>query len=481
MTMVTLRSVPLSLVLGGTAALALFFSLSIHNFAPPSRWHAVSLHAALEAIGGLCAIVTAAVLFQRSRRRSDRPSGTLAVGFLAMGILEAFHAVAEPGNAFILLRSLASFFGGLGFALVWLPDSAAVDAKGRLPWITAVGTLMLGLLIVSWPDRLPDMVRNGDFSPAALAPTSLACLLFLAAGLRFFVIHRRTGELEPSLFACLSLLFGLAELMFTYSRMWDAQWWFWHGLRILGYFLVLLYLMRGYQHMVLDLQDSLRHTREANEAARRSERDLRRALDDRERMGQDLHDGIIQSLFAIGLGLERCQRLAATQPDEVTKQLGVSVTGLKAVIRDLRTYLGGTEPQIVNGRELEAALGLQLRMLQGSQDVDVSFQVDPAAAERVAPHHATDLLYIAREAMSNSLRHAQARRACLTLELCHGRVRLVVEDDGIGFDRAAIHEGEGLRNMTARAAKLSADVTVSSVPGRGTRIILELPDVPLHA
>jgi signal transduction histidine kinase len=469
-------------VLVVTAALVLFLSLSIHGLAPPSRWHAVSLHAALEAIGGLCAIVTAAVLFQRSRHRSDRPSGALAVGFLAMGILEGFHAVAAPGNAFILLRSLASFFGALGFALVWLPDSVAVDAaKGRLPWIIVVGTVMLGLLIVSLPDRLPDMIRNGDFSPAALAPTSLACLLFLAAGFRCFVTHRRTGELEPYLFACLSLLFGLAELMFTYSRMWDAQWWFWHGLRLLGYFLVLLYLVRGYQHMVLDLQDALIHTREANEAARRSEHDLRRALDDRERMGQDLHDGIIQSLFAIGLGLERCQRLAATEPDEVTKQLGVSVTGVKSVIRDLRTYLGGAEPQIVNGRELEAALGLQLRMLQGSQDVDVSFQVDPAAAERVAPHHATDLLYIAREAMSNSLRHAQARRARLTLEMCQGRVRLVVEDDGIGFDRAGIREGEGLRNMTARAAKLSADVTVSSAPGRGTRIILELPDVPLHA
>ena len=477
-----LRFVPLSLVLGVTAALALFLSLSIQGLLPPRRWHAVSLHAALESIGGLCAIVTAIVLVHRSRSTSDRATGALAAGFLAMGILEGFHAVAEPGNAFILLRSLASFFGALGFALVWLPDSIAIAAaKGRLPWIIAVATATLGLLIVSWPHRLPDMIHNGDFSPAALAPTSLACLLFFAAGVRFFVIHRRTGELEPYLFACMALLFGLAELMFTYSRMWDAQWWFWHGLRLLGYCLVLLYLVRGYQHMVLDLQEALAHTREAGEAARRSEADLRLALDERERMGQDLHDGIIQTLFALGLGLERCQRLASTQPDEVRKQLGVAVTGIKSVIRDLRAYLGGAEPHIVNGRELEAALGLQLRMLQGSQDVDVRVQVDPAAAERVSPHHATDLLYIAREAMSNSLRHARARRASLSLELHQGRVRLVVEDDGIGFDRAGIRAGEGLRNMTARAAKLSAEVTLSSAPGQGTRIVLDLPEVPLHA
>jgi signal transduction histidine kinase len=468
-------------VLVVTAALVLLLSLCIHGLVPASRWHAVSLHAALEAVGGLCAVVTAVVLCQRARR-ADPLAGALALGFLTMGILEGFHAVAEPGNAFILLRSLASFFGALGFALVWLPDSAALSAPNvRLPWIIAVGTAALGLLIVSWPHRLPEMIRNGEFSPAALAPTSLACLLFFAAGVRFFAIHRRTGQLEPSLFACMALLFGLAELMFTYSRMWDAQWWFWHGLRLVGYFLVLLYLVRGYQRMVLDLQDALAHTREANDAARRSEHELRLALEERERMGQDLHDGIIQSLFALGLGLERCQRLAATQPDEVSKQLGVAATGLKSVIRDLRAYLGGVEPQIVNGRELEAALGLQLRMLQGSQDVEVSFHVDPAAAERVSPHHATELLYIAREAMSNSLRHAQARRASLALELCHGRVRLVVEDDGIGFDRGGVRAGEGLKNMTARAAKLNAHVTVSSAPGRGTRIILELPEVALHA
>jgi len=480
--MVTLRSVPLSLVLAVTAALGLLLSLCIQGFVPSSRWHAVSLHAALEAVGSLCALVTGVVLLQRSRRRSDRLLDALALGFLAMGVLEGFHAIAEPGNAFILFRSLASFFGALGFALVWLPDLDTLDAaKSRLPWIVAAGAAALGVLIASFPHRLPDMIRNGEFSPVALAPTSLACLLFLAAGFRFFLIHRRTGELEPYLFACMALLFGLAELMFTYSRMWDAQWWFWHGLRLLGYCLVLLYLVHGYQRMVLDLQDALAQTRDANDAARRSAHDLRLALEERERMGQDLHDGIIQSLFALGLGLERCQRLAATQPDEVNRQLGAAVTGLKSVIRDLRAYLGGVEPQIVNGRELEAALGLQLRMLHGAQDLDVSVQIDPAAAERVSPQHATDLLYIAREAMSNSLRHAQARQASLTLELCHGRVRLIVEDDGIGFDRAGVRGGEGLKNMTARAAKLNAQVTVSSAPGRGTRIILELPEVALHA
>jgi len=479
--MLSLRPLPLSLVLGFTAGLALLLSFFIHTAVPGLRWHAIPLHAALEGIGGLCAVVMAIVLLQRNSR--SRPaSGWLGGGFLAMGILEGFHAIAEPGNAFILLRSLASFFGALGFALAWLPDPVAIDhTKSRLPWLIAMGAAALGLLILSFPQRLPEMIRNGEFSPAALAPTSLACLLFVAAGFRFFAVHRRTGESEPYLFTCLALLFGLAELMFTYSRLWDAQWWFWHGLRLLGYLLVLMYMVRGYQRMVLDLQGSVAQTREASEAARRSEHDLRRALDEREGMAQDLHDSIIQSLFALSLGLERCQRLAATQPDEVTMQLGIAVTGLKSVIRDLRGYISGTEPQIANGRELEAALGLQLRLLQGSHDVAFSFQVDPAAAERVPPRHTTDLLYIAREAMSNSLRHAQARRASLRLELCEGRVRLVVEDDGIGFRNGSMHAGEGLRNMTARAAKLHADLSVSSIPGQGTRIIVELPKEPLHA
>src|ERR687883_273603 len=105
------------------------------------RWHNVPLHASIEALGALCAVVMGFILWQRARREADRNAFALSTGFLGMGALEMVHAVSVPGNAFILLRHLASLVGALGFALVWLP---ARQLRALLhpawPWIIGGGS-----------------------------------------------------------------------------------------------------------------------------------------------------------------------------------------------------------------------------------------------------------------------------------------------------------------------------------------------------
>jgi signal transduction histidine kinase len=262
---------------------------------------------------------------------------------------------------------------------------------------------------------------------------------------------------------------------------WDGAWWFWHLLRLVAYLLALGYMIGGYLRTVSDLRVALVQTRQAEESSRRSEQHLRLALEDRERMAQNLHDGIIQSLFAFGLALERCQKLVVKDPNEVIRQLGIAIPGLKAVIRELRSYLVGQDPHIMNGRALEAALALEVRTVESSQDLHIEVQIDPAAADLVTPSQAAHLVFIAREALSNSLRHAKATHARLSLEKHHGRVRFILEDDGIGFDVLASSPGQGLKNMTARSAKLHAELKIVSGPCRGTRLVFELPQEPVHA
>lgn len=473
---------PLQFVIAGAGALTLLVSLAIHALLPMWRGHHAPLHSAIEALGGLCAIMMAIVLFHRSGDRPSRQTEALGIGFLAMGVLEEFHAVSTPGNGFIFLRSLASFVGSLGFVLVWLPDLSVNRPRSRaFPWIIAVSSFSLGCLVFLFPGAIPAMIRNGEFSPTAVAPTSLACLFFLAAAYRLFSAYRYSPSADTYLFTCLALMFGLAELMFVYSRVWDGAWWFWHLLRLAAYLLALGYMIGGYLHTVSDLRTALAQTRHAEESSRRSEQHLRQALEERERMAQNLHDGIIQSLFALGLALERCQRLIAKDPNEVSRQLELAIPGLKGVIRELRTYLVGQEPRIMNGRELEAALALEVRTMEGSQDLSIDVQIDPGAANLVTPSQATHLVFIAREALSNSLRHAKAAQATLSLEKHQGRVRFVVEDDGIGFDVLASPHGEGLKNMAARSVKLHAELTIVSKPGHGTRVVFELPQEPVHA
>jgi signal transduction histidine kinase len=473
---------PLQFVIAIASTLALLVSLVLHAVLPTWRGHQAPLHSTIEALGGLCAIMMAIVLFQRSYDRPSRQIEGLGSGFLAMGVLEEFHAVSAPGNGFILLRSLASLLGSLGFLLVWLPESIGRRAHWRaLPWMVAATSALIGFVILAFPGAVPAMMRNGEFSPTAVAPTSVACVCFLAAASRLFTVYRRSPTGDTYLFTCLALMFGLAELMFVYSRLWDASWWFWHLLRLVAYLLVLGYMISGYLRTVSDLRVALEQTRHAEESSRRSEQYLRQALEEREQMAQNLHDGIIQSLFALGLALERCRRLIVKDPNEVDHQLGMAIPGLKAVIRELRTYIVGQEPHIGNGRELEAALALEVRTVQSSHDLQMTLQMDPQAADLVTPNQAAHLLYIAREALSNSLRHANATHATLVLERHDGRARFVLEDDGVGFDLPTSSSGDGLKNMAARAAKLHAELNIVSKPGHGTRVMLELPQEPVHA
>ena len=389
---------------------ALLTSLALRALWPEWRWHQEPLHSTMEAIGGLASIAMAIVLFQRRDKPDDRTFQAMALGFLGMGILEGFHAIAEPGNGFVLLRNMASLAGGVGFGLVWLSDSQR-DGLGKpwLPWMVTAGAFAFGAWALAFPEQIPEMIRNGEFTPTAVAPQSLACLLFFAAAIRFLLDYRESGKPEDYLFASLALLFGLAELVFMYSVPWDNRWWFWHLLRLTACLMVLWYVSRGYLRMISDLKVSLAQTKRTEETLRQSEQQLRQALDERERIAQDLHDSSIQSIFAIGLSLERCRRLIATDSKDVVKQLGAAIADLKAVIRDLRGYIVGLEPPIANGRELEAALASLVANIEGSHQIHVRLEVNPLAADRVAPEQAAHLLSIAQEALSNSLRHSAAQ------------------------------------------------------------------------
>ena len=476
------KPLPLPLVMGLSSTGTLLISMMLYAVSAQWRGHAEPLHSAIEAVGGLAAIAMAIVLFQRKEQGAGLKFDAVAGGFLSMGILEEFHAVASPGDGFILLRSVASFVGGVGFSLVWLHASpqARIRTTG-LVWIMAAASFLFGVWTIVVPESMPEMTRNGEFSPAAVAPQSFAAMLFIASAIRFALDYRRSAQSEDYLFACLAFMFALAEVMFMYSMLWDSRWWFWHLIRLAAYLLVLGHVVRGYRRMVADLTASLAQTTRAEETLRRSEQHLRRVLEERERIGQDLHDGIIQSIFALGLNLERSRRLVTQDPQETIKQLGAAVTDLKVVIRDLRGYITGLESGVMNGQTLEAELASLVRTMEGSHDLRVALEVDPIAAGQLTPEQATHIMYIAREAVSNSLQHAHARQATVSLQRREGGVRLIVEDNGVGFNmQVSVGQGRGLQNMAARAKKLSAQFAIESAPGHGTHVLFDIPTERVH-
>ncbi|MFQ5848020.1 MAG: ATP-binding protein [Candidatus Methylomirabilales bacterium] len=207
----------------------------------------------------------------------------------------------------------------------------------------------------------------------------------------------------------------------------------------------------------------------------REVRELAR-LEERERIGQDLHDGIIQSIYATGLGLEECLKLVGGVPQEVGPKLMEAIQSLNVVIRDVRNYVVGLQPEELHGRGLSGALADLSRGLVLNALLNAELEVEPGTDEALSPDQAANLFQISREALTNVVKHAGASQVILTLRRADGVVCLAVEDDGAGFDPDLWGGGgQGLRNMGERARRLGGSLSVESAPGRGTRIRVEIP------
>ena len=219
----------------------------------------------------------------------------------------------------------------------------------------------------------------------------------------------------------------------------------------------------------------------AEEALQESERRLRRSLEEREQLGRDLHDGIIQSIYAIGLGLQECRNLVKQEPALAEARLTRAIADSNAVIRDVRNFILGLEPEALRGPGFQTALQSLVSTLSTGQSARFLLDIDERAADLLNARQAAHLLQIAREAMSNSLRHAQAKTTSVSLKRQNGCLRLEVSDDGVGFEQQTrAGRGHGLRNIAARAAELMARSEIISTPGMGTRLRVEIPLSQLH-
>jgi signal transduction histidine kinase len=209
---------------------------------------------------------------------------------------------------------------------------------------------------------------------------------------------------------------------------------------------------------------------------KRSEAALRQALEERERLERDLHDGIVQEIYAIGLGLEETRRNVVRDASAAADGLAHAIGGLNEVIRKVRGHILGATPQVLDGPQLRAELQQLARTADWAHRLRFRLDIDHDAVSRLTSDAAIQVLNIVREAMSNSLRHSFGRHGLVSLRTHKQGVRIVVEDDGEGFEpQDARSDGQGLHNMAARASQLDAHLDVQSSPGAGTRITLDIP------
>ncbi|MCW2778640.1 MAG: devS [Frankiales bacterium] len=226
--------------------------------------------------------------------------------------------------------------------------------------------------------------------------------------------------------------------------------------------------------LVDDLQGFAAQAAVALELAQRRDTAQQGALvADRDRIGRDLHDLVIQRLFATGMRLQSAVRLVPSDPGEAVRRVDLAVDDLDATIRELRSTIHGLQAPL-DGRP-----SLRARLLEAVDAGSVHLGFAPALRldglldTLVPPETGEHALAVVREGLSNAARHARAARLEVSVVLREGQLHVVVEDDGVGVDPAA--GSSGLLNLSSRALGLGGELSLDAGPLGGARLTWTVP------
>jgi len=203
-------------------------------------------------------------------------------------------------------------------------------------------------------------------------------------------------------------------------------------------------------------------------------------VNERNRIARDLHDGLVQYVYALGLQLEHARDLAVSEPASVSPVLTGAIQQTNHVLSEMRTFIYQLRPIIMKEKEIGQWVVELCRQFQQATGIPVKAHVAATAGHELSPEISIALFRIIQEALSNIYKHAHATQARLTLDFTDKGARLIVEDDGKGFapeERPApgIERGRGLPNIEERIQELGASLRIESTPGRGTRLEAVFP------
>jgi signal transduction histidine kinase len=196
---------------------------------------------------------------------------------------------------------------------------------------------------------------------------------------------------------------------------------------------------------------------------------------ERKALSRELHDEIGQLLTALRMELGNLERGRATQGGETDPHLDQAKKLAESTLRTTRDIAMGLRPAMLDVLGLGPALEWQAREFSRRYHTPIRLEVDGDLRDIPDPHR-TYLYRIVQEGLTNCARHAQAKNIHVKLEDSGGKLAVLVEDDGVGFDQhSGVAYGLGLLGMTERVRELSGQLSIKSELGKGTRIAVVLP------
>ncbi len=200
-------------------------------------------------------------------------------------------------------------------------------------------------------------------------------------------------------------------------------------------------------------------------------------LEERERIGMDLHDGIIQSIYGVGLVLEHAKLLAVEDPRHAQSRIQQAIKDLNETIRDIRSYILDLRPRQLGNENLMMGLKRLVTEYRANTLSEATLSGNPDDLNDLRQEQALALFHICQELLANVAKHAAARKVDIFIWKTDDRVLMEVRDDGNGFEleKMTMTLGHGLSNIHTRAHNVGGDVEITSIIGEGTSILAWVP------
>jgi two-component system, NarL family, sensor histidine kinase DevS len=200
-------------------------------------------------------------------------------------------------------------------------------------------------------------------------------------------------------------------------------------------------------------------------------------LEERERIGMDLHDGIIQAIYGVGLSLESALHSFEDEPEDAKTRVERSIESLNQAIRDLRGYILDLRPRQMGSEGLMSGLNRLITEFRANTLATVQLTGTDHELKDLPQPRSMALFHICQEALANIAKHAKAKQVEISLWSTEERVLMEIHDNGKGFEMEKMNAtiGHGLANMLTRARSVGGDVDISSVVGEGTTVLVWVP------
>lgn len=282
------------------------------------------VHSTLESIGAVTSIMLAILPSNWIKAKNKSAYTYVLLGFLAMGILDIFHSVANPGEGFVYYHSFSVFLGGLFFFLVWVPSGRILLKETTRKIAGAFLFCLVSFAILFLHHKLPQSLINQQFTLFPSLLNYIGGLFFMLASIKFLIDFFETKSRGLLVLAIIAILLGISALMFKTPALWSDLWWFWHLVRFFGFILVFSLILSLFLFTLSELQVTLQEKEEANKELSLINEEYQALNEEFLTTNEELKDQTIK-LYDLNAELEEALE-QANQSDQLKKQFLANIS-----------------------------------------------------------------------------------------------------------------------------------------------------------